>query len=62
MQVDGDPLKDVGAMYTEISSCILVEAIGDVVEKLSVGEKDDVAECQMVELFGSPIDADKITS
>jgi hypothetical protein len=35
-----------------------VEAIADVVEKLSLEAKDDAAECQMVEVFGNPKDAD----
>jgi hypothetical protein len=38
-----------------------VEAIADVVEKFSVEAKDDAAECQMVEVFGNPKDADGIT-
>ena len=40
MEVDVDPLKDVDAMYAEVASCNIVEAIVDVVE-----EKGDVAEC-----------------
>jgi hypothetical protein len=32
----------------------------DVVEKLSVEAKDSGVECQMVEVFGSPKNADKI--
>jgi hypothetical protein len=34
MQVDGDPLKDVDAMYTEVASCNVVEVIADTVEIL----------------------------
>ena len=33
MQVDIDPLKDVDAMYAEVASCNIVEAIADTVEK-----------------------------
>ncbi|KEH15141.1 hypothetical protein MTR_2063s0010, partial [Medicago truncatula] len=62
MQVDGDLLKDVDAMYTEVASCNVVEAIADAIEKLSVEAKDDIVECQMVEVSGSPKDANKITS
>jgi len=62
MQVDGDPLKAVDAMYTQIASCNVVEAIADAIEKLSIEAKDDVAECQMVEVSRSPKDSDKITS
>ena len=61
MQVDVDPLKDVDAMYTEVASYNVVEAIADVVGKLSVEAKDDVVECQMVEVSGNLKDADKIT-
>jgi len=43
MQVDVDPLKDVDAMYTEIASCNMMEAIADAVEKLYVEAKDDGA-------------------
>ena len=32
MQVDVDPLKDVDAMYAEVASCNVVEAITDIVE------------------------------
>jgi len=49
MQVDVDPLKDVDAMYTEVASCNVVEAIVYAAEKLSVEAKVDVVECQMVE-------------
>ena len=38
-----------------------MEAIANAVEKQSVEEKDDVVECQMVEVSGSPKDADEIT-
>ena len=62
MHVDVDPLKDVDAMYAEVASCNVVEAIADVVEKLHVESKDNVVECQMVEVSGSPKDADKIVS
>jgi hypothetical protein len=48
MQVDVDSLKDVDAMYAEVASCNVVEAIANGVEKLSVEAKDNVAECQMV--------------
>jgi len=61
IQVDGDPLKDIDAMYTEIASCNVVEAIANAVEKLYVEAKDDVVECQMVEVSGNPKDADEIT-
>jgi hypothetical protein len=61
MQVDVDPLKYVDAMYTEVASWNVVEAIADDVDKLSVGAKDDVAEYQMVEVYGNPKDADEIT-
>ncbi|AES96971.2 hypothetical protein MTR_5g043720 [Medicago truncatula] len=40
MQVDVDPLKDVNAMYTEVASCNVVEAIADTVEKLYVEAED----------------------
>jgi len=50
MQVDVDPLEVVDAMYTEVADCNVVEVIVDVVEKLSVKAKVDVAECQMVEV------------
>jgi len=62
MQVDVDPLKHVDAMYTEVASCNVVKAIADAVEKLHVEAKDNVVECQMVEVSGSPKDADKIVS
>ena len=62
IQVDVDPLKDVDAMYAEDSSCNVVEAIADVVEKLFVEAKDSVVESQMVEVSGSPRGADKIAS
>ena len=40
----------------------MVEAIADAVKKLFVEAKDDVVECQMVEVYGSPKDVDKVTS
>jgi len=40
----------------------VVEAIADAVKKLFVEAKDDVVECQMVEVYGSPKDVDKVTS
>jgi len=60
MQVDVDPLKDGDAMYTEFAGCNLVEAIVDNVGKLFVEEKVDVAECQMVEVYGGPKSADEV--
>jgi len=48
-------------MYTEVASCNVVEVIADDVKELSVEEKDDVAECQMVEVFGNHEDTSKIT-
>ncbi|AES87910.2 hypothetical protein MTR_4g037440 [Medicago truncatula] len=62
MQVNVDPLKDVDAMYTEVASCNVVDAIVDAVEKLFVEAKDDVAQCHMVEVSRSPKDADEIIS
>jgi len=54
MQVDFDSLKDVSMMYTYITGCNMIEAIVDAVENLSVKAeveaKDDVAECQMVDI------------
>ena len=48
MQVDVDLLKDVDAMYTEVVGCNVVEAIVDVVEKLPVEAKVDIAEYHKV--------------
>ena len=48
MQVNVDPIKDVDAMYTEVASCNVVEAIMEAVKKLSVEAEVDVVECQMV--------------
>jgi hypothetical protein len=56
MQVDGDPLKDVDAMYMEVASCNVVEAVANAVKILSVKEKDDVVECQMAEVSINPKD------
>jgi hypothetical protein len=39
-----------------------VEAIVDVVEKLSVEAKVDVVECQMVEYSGGPKSVDEVIS
>jgi len=50
MQVDYDPLKDASMMYTNITSCNMVEVIVDVVENLSIEAEADVAECQMVDI------------
>jgi len=61
MQVDGDPLKDVDAMYTKGASCNVVEVIAGVVEKLSIEAKYDVTKCHMVDVSGNPKDADEIT-
>ena len=61
MQVDGDRLNYVGTMYTKVASYNVVEAIADVVERLYVEAKDDVVECQMVEVSRSPKVADEIT-
>jgi len=57
MQVDGDSLKDIDAMYTEVASCNVVEAIADAVEA-----KKDVVECQIVEVSRNPKDTDEIVS
>jgi len=62
MQLDLDPLKDVDAMYTEVASCNVVEAIADAVGKLYVEAEDDVVKRQMEEFSGSPKDSDKIVS
>jgi len=48
-------------MYTKVASYNVVEAIADVVERLYVEAKDDVVECQMVEVSRSPKVADEIT-
>jgi len=54
MQVDNNPLKDAGMMYTNIAFCNMVEVIVDVVGDLSVeaevGTEADVAQCQMVDI------------
>jgi len=58
MQVDYDPLKDVGMMYTEIAGCNMTEVIVDAAEKLlveaEVEAKADVAEFQMVDITKDP--------
>ena len=59
MQVDDDPLKD--AIYAEVASYNVVEIIADAIEKLYVEAKDEVAECQMVEVSGNSEDVGKIT-
>jgi len=48
-------------MYTEVARCNVVEAIADAVKKLSVEAKDEVVQCQLVEVSGNPKDANKIT-
>jgi len=60
--VDVDPLKGVDEMYAEIAYCNVVDAIIDVVEKLFVEVKVDVAECQMVEVSGGPKSVDEVIS
>jgi len=60
MQVDVDPLKAVDEMYTEVAHYYVVEDIIDDVEKLSVEEKVDVVECQMVEVSKGPKSADEV--
>jgi len=62
MQVDVDPLKDVDAMYTEVASCTVMEAIVDTVEILYVEAKVDVAEFQIVEASGGPKSANEVIS
>jgi len=54
MEVDVDPLKVVDAMYAEVVECNVVEAIIDVINRLSIESKVDVAEYQMWKLLKAP--------